>query len=86
MVSVDEYAGCNRSVVRFRWPSVFETYVYDFTTHALLGATLATRSLYECGDGGTGTLQAGATMIDQGCVQTRHVDQCPDRGDAAPDN
>ena len=82
-ISLEEYAGCNLSVVRVMWPSVFQTYLYDFTTHELVGVTSSSRGLHACGDGETPVFHAGATTIDASCVRTRYVNRCPDRGDAS---
>ena len=86
IISLEEYAGCNISVVHRILPSSRETYLYDFTTHELVGVTGSSRGLRACGDGETPVLHAGATTIDASCVRTRYVSRCPDRGDAATDD
>jgi len=79
-VLLEEYAGCNISVIRVNWPSVFETYFYDFTTHELVGVRYSIRELITCGDGGTGALFAGKTTIDASCQMTRNETRCPPDG------
>jgi hypothetical protein len=81
-VTIEEYAGCNLSAVRVRWPSVFASYVYDFTTHELVGMTYSARIYYPCGDGGSGAWRAGITTIDPSCTRTRLVVRCSPFGDA----
>jgi hypothetical protein len=85
--SLEEYAGCNISIVHLGWPpSAFANYFYDFTTHELVGLTSSTRDSYACGDGRTPTFRAGLTAIDPSCVRTKYVERCPDRGDAATED
>jgi hypothetical protein len=80
---LEEYAACNYAVVTSGGGLGGTKYVYDYATHALVGASRFTdTNTLACGNGRVFGYQAG-TFPDPSCVQTNVVDRCAvDGGDA----
>jgi hypothetical protein len=80
---VEEYAGCNYVVITSGGGLGGTKYVYDYTTHALVGASRFTDvNILPCGADRVFGYRAGA-FPDSSCVQTKVVSRCGvDGGDA----
>jgi hypothetical protein len=73
---LEEYAGCNYAVITSGAGLGGTKYVYDFTTHALVGASRFTdTNILPCGADRVFGYQAGA-FPDPSCVQTNVITRC----------
>jgi hypothetical protein len=81
---LEEYAGCNYAVITSGGGLGGSKYVYDFTTHALVGASRFTdTNTLSCDVSRVFGYEAGA-FPDPSCVLTRVVTRCEgDAGDAS---
>jgi hypothetical protein len=82
---LEEYAGCNYAVITSGGGFGGTKYVYNYTTHALVGASRFTDvNILPCGSDRVFGYEAGASP-DPSCVQTKVVDRCVvDGGKKAP--
>jgi hypothetical protein len=83
---LEEYAGCNYAVITSGGGLGGAKYVFDYTTHALVGASRFTdTNILSCGMSTVFGYQAG-TFPGPSCVQTKVVERCAvDGGDASDD-
>src|SRR6185503_512851 len=68
---LEEYADCNLAVVKNGWGLGGTSYVYDYTTHALVGASIVSDSpSFTCGAAQVFGYRAGS-FPGPSCVQTK---------------
>jgi hypothetical protein len=81
---LEEYAGCNYALISSGGGFGGRTYVYDYTTHQIVGASrLSDSTSFTCGDDRVFGYRAGA-YPDATCARTNVVTRCTrDGGDAA---
>jgi len=82
---LDEYADCNLTVITQRGAYYGQTSLFDYTTHALVGADSYSDVGSACGTSNVSTFRAGVAL-DSSCVRTKSIDRCaPDGGEADSD-
>jgi hypothetical protein len=81
----DEYADCNLTVITQRGAYYGQTSLFDYTTHALVGADSYSDVGSACGTSNVSTFRAGVAL-DSSCVLTKSIDRCArDGGEADSD-
>ena len=84
--SLEEYADCNLAVITNGWDPGGTKYVYDYTTHALVGASIAMDTpRFTCGSAQVLGYYAGSFPAPS-CVRSKVVPRCGrDGGDEGAD-